>query len=233
MKNVVFTNFTKEYDESYNYFTLNFAYALSRSQQNVLYFVTALSPFYFKDHLANKKNFVKKDIIPPFCLYRFDQYFDYLLLADPLSTKKNPIDLKNVHTILRKQLRLIQKNYEFLVINDLHIWPDILEDLKLTEQVNIVYIDCLHYSGLNQSQINPQNSYLILDNYNPTDKRCLSIYAELKKAYINQPIYVLPYEEQPDSFYTKTNPVCKKSISFIDLVNDILMYNLHVNDLDK
>lgn len=223
MQYVIFNNLTQKHNDAFNYFTLNFAYTLANNSQHTLYFVVDLSHFYFDHQPVNPSNYIKKQMITPFCLYRINQFLDFLLLMRLDAIKTTKLNLVNSFQMLVKQIKILSNDYQYTVINDPHIYQNYISKLpSIKDAINIGYLDCNQNIDWqlvvnNQAQL----KCIFIDNYHPTDKECLSIYAQIKKVCKQIPIFVLVNQIEQNLFYSKNDPSCNKSIILNDAISQL------------
>ena len=117
MKKIIVINHNQNSSKSASIFALNLASNIVNISKKVLVFSTVLSPEYFKD--LKPEIVVSKSTkqIPPFKIYSYKYKLNFLFFGADTDQNIKIKSISEVLRLLKRQLDLIQLNYDYLKDN--------------------------------------------------------------------------------------------------------------------
>lgn len=178
---------TRSLDENnyYNHaiFGLNLAKSLELQNKKVLYINTNLSHD-FLNHLKlnNLQLNTKLKTITPFVIFSIKNNLDYLNLLNKNNKKLTSYNLNELTFVLKKQIDLIIKNYDFVIVNLMGVWNELDEFfLNYFNDHSALYIDV---NNVDIGQIIKTNlkqyDYLVIDHYLSLNKNHINCFKSIK-----------------------------------------------------
>ena len=233
MKKIIVINHNQNSSKSASIFALNLASNIVNISKKVLVFSTVLSPEYFNDLKPEMVVSKSTKQIPPFKIYSYKYKLNFLFFGADTDQNIKIKSISEVLRLLKRQLDLIQLNYDYLIIDLKNQWT-ILDDyfikdddvsfinyLEYEENVKFPLIENFHYFKKNYN-INIFNYPFAISNYDGINKNCLNLYNSLRMQWNIKELYC--FNEPFNSYvnYIRQKPWSKNSITLELLVKKLI-----------
>lgn len=233
MNKIIILNHNQNSSKSASFFALNLASNIVNNSKKVLVFSTILSPQYFSELKSEMIISKSTKQILPFKIYRYKHKLNILLFG--ADTDQN-IKIKSINEVLRllkRQLELIQTNYDYLIIDLKNQWTTL--DNYFIDDANVSFINYLEYEEnvkfslvenfnyfKTKHNINIFNYPFAISNYNGIDKNCLNLYSSLRTQWNVNELYC--FNEPFSSYvnYVRQKPWSKNSIALESLIKKLI-----------
>lgn len=232
METIIILNHNPKTTQAQSYFAINLATGLVNKHYKVLMFSTILSPKYFNEIKTNID--INKDVksIAPFKFYQYQKGLDILMFGTDTNQNVNVNNIDEVLRLLKKQLKLIENKYDYIVVDYKNQWSNLDDFFVRNEKISLInFLDFTKNTKftmlnnlshfMNQYNISIFKYPFAISNYDGFDKECLQIYNSLKTQYqVKQLFYFNESFNQPVNFI-KYKPWSKNSIILETLIDKI------------
>ena len=229
MKSIIILNHNQKSYQSQSHFAINFGCCLANKKKRVLVFSTILSPKYFNKIKTNTLISEEFKSIINFKLYQYQKNLDILMFGTDTNQKLKINNIDEVLRLLKKQLRLLDEKYDYLVIDLKNQWS-ILDDYFIRND-EIFLINFLEF--MKNTKFNIVDNFncfktkynlditkypFIISNYDGYNNECLYIYSTLKTQYNVKKIFYIDESFDQLINFIRHKPWSKSSIILETLI---------------
>ncbi len=191
MKTILIQNHDPKKQTIFKDFCLNFANAFTKKNNKVLYLLTS-----FNYDLKNAKKLEAKiKTIKPFIIDEITDKLHVLNLLTPEAKNIKINQIEDILFVLKKQIKMVEKSYDFLVIGLLDQWHELDQFfIDLNSQNYFHFLNAKDELSFPLSFIKDYNlhSGVVFANYSPLSKASNNNLKQLRLTYKNNPdIFVI------------------------------------------
>ncbi|MBP5257061.1 MAG: hypothetical protein J6Y96_01765 [Mycoplasma sp.] len=229
MKNIIILNHNQKSYQSQSYFAINFGCCLASKKKKVLVFSTILSPKYFNEIKINTSINNKFKSIINFKLYQYQKNLDVLMFGTDTNQKLKINNIDEVLRLLKKQLKLLDEKYDYLIIDLKNQWL-ILDEyfIRSDEMFLINFLEFIKNTKFNvldninyfktKYNLDITKYPFVISNYDGYNKECLYIYSTLKTQYKVKKLFYINESFDQLIKFIKYEPWSKNSIILDTLI---------------